>query len=111
NRFKDDAIELAAKGNNVVQGNFLGIDATGNLKRGNAVGVYINNTPNNQIGGTTAAARNTISGNTGEGIVIDGGNATGNVVQGNYIGTNVSGLNAVGNSWTGVYIYNAPNNI
>ena len=111
NRFKGDGIELAIHGNNVIQGNFLGTDVTGNSPQGNDVGIYINNTPNNQIGGTTASARNTISGNIGEGIFIVGSSATGNVIQGNYIGANVSGLNAVGNSWSGIYIYYAPNNI
>ncbi|MEP6989070.1 MAG: hypothetical protein ABI970_25935, partial [Chloroflexota bacterium] len=111
NRFKGDAIELAVNGNNVIQGNFLGTDVTGNSPQGNDVGIYINNTPNNQIGGTTPAARNTISGNIGEGIFIVGSGATGNLIQGNYIGTNVTGLHAVGNSWSGIYIYHAPNNI
>ena len=46
------------------------------------------------IGGTTAAARNVISGNGNGGIEI-GGNA--NVVQGNFIGTNAAGTAAVPN--------------
>lgn len=111
NRFNEDAIELAVKGNNVIQGNFLGIDTIGNIRRGNGYGLYINNTPNNQIGGTTASARNTISANNGEGIILDGSGATGNVIQGNYVGTNVSGITDLGNNWSGIYIYNAPNNI
>ena len=36
-------------------------------------------------------SRNVISGNTGDGVDITGSGTTGNVVEGNYIGTNVSG--------------------
>ena len=49
-------------------------------------GLYLVNGPNgNTIGGTTAAARNVISGNDFDGVAMFG--ADGNVVQGNYIGT------------------------
>jgi hypothetical protein len=54
-------------------------------------GVYIYNAPNNVIGGTTVGARNVISANLGGGIVIEGSGATGNLMQGNYIGTNAAG--------------------
>ena len=46
---------------------------------------------NNTIGGTTAAARNIISGNSPHGILISYPEADGNYVQGNYIGTDVTG--------------------
>src|SRR6185295_5809284 len=47
------------------------------------------NTANNIIGGATPAARNTISGNA-RGIQIE--NSSGNLIQGNYIGTDPSGV-------------------
>jgi hypothetical protein len=53
--------------------------------------VILSNTPNNTIGGTTAAARNVISGNGAWGIRISDAESTGNKVQGNYIGTDVTG--------------------
>jgi len=43
------------------------------------------------------------------GIRIEGSGATGNKVTGNYIGTDDSGTQALGNSY-GVYLYEAPNN-
>src|SRR5262249_52751147 len=46
---------------------------------------------NNVIGGTTAAARNVVSGNAGDGVQVSGSGATANVVLGNYIGTDVNG--------------------
>ncbi|PYQ51065.1 MAG: hypothetical protein DMF78_14150, partial [Acidobacteria bacterium] len=97
-------------GLNVVKGNFIGTDATGTLDRGNAAqGVQIIRSGGNMIGGSVAA-RNVISGNGGEGVRIDGATATGNVVQGNYIGTSASGSADLGNSASGVYIRRAPQN-
>ena len=56
---------------------------------------------NNTVGGMTPAARNLISGNKGSGVQIgatsDVSAASGNVVAGNDIGTDVTGLIALGN--------------
>ena len=75
---------------------------------GNHEGVLIDNAPNNTIGGTTAAAANTI-GRNGNGIDIFGSGPAGNVVQGNFIGTNASGSN-LGNVGDGVLISDSSNN-
>jgi len=102
-------IESAAMGNSV-QGNYIGTDATGTLDLGNSVdGVYITGAPGNTIGGTASGARNVISGNTDAGVIIDGSGATGNKVEGNYIGTDAAGSAALGNL-TGVFIVFAPGN-
>ena len=45
----------------------------------------------NTVGGTTAAARNIISGNADDGIEIEGSGTSGNVVEGNFIGTDATG--------------------
>jgi hypothetical protein len=92
----------------VVQGNLIGLDATGSYAIGNDWGIFIGQTAFNQIGGTTAAARNVISGN-GYGILIDGTYAHDNVVQGNYIGTSAAGTAAVGNFY-GIVIQASSNN-
>src|SRR5204863_1250373 len=54
---------------------------------------------NNLIGGTTAAARNVVSGNRFSGVYFSSPNiqTTGNVIQGNYVGTDVSGTLALPN--------------
>lgn len=54
-------------------------------------------------------ARNLISGNL-RGVVINGLNASGNQVLGNYIGTDVTGTLDRGNTFAGVEIVGAPNN-
>jgi hypothetical protein len=65
-----------------------------------------------QDGLVIGAANSTIKGlvinRFDEGILVDPG-ATGNKVTGNYIGTDDSGTQALGNSY-GVYLYEAPNN-
>jgi hypothetical protein len=77
-------------GGNTVEGNYIGTNPTGNLRRPNSVGLIVN-TANNTIGGTNSAARNVISGNGGNGIEVNVAGATNNVIQGNYIGTDASG--------------------
>jgi uncharacterized repeat protein (TIGR01451 family)/CSLREA domain-containing protein len=90
---------------NLVQGNLIGTDVTGSVSVPNRINgvVLTNGTSNNQIGGTTPAARNVISGNTGVGVVIHF-SATGNSVQGNFIGTKANGTQALGNTTNGVHI-------
>jgi photosystem II stability/assembly factor-like uncharacterized protein len=97
---------------NLVQGNYIGTDVTGTVAlSNNQIGVnIILNAPGNTIGGTTASARNIISGNNSSGISISGSTATGNMVQGNYIGTDVTGAAALGNG-LGVGVFGSNNTI
>ena len=98
-------IASPATSGNIIQGNLIGTDVTGNAAIGNKVaGIQIRGGPiNNIIGGTSAAARNLISGNTGTGIKIIGAGTNGNSVQGNVIGlANNSSL--LSNSSTGIVI-------
>lgn len=92
--------------NNIVEGCFIGTDPTGRLLRTNqSDGIYISESMNNRIGGPGPAARNLISG-TGfgqstarAGIVSD---SPGTVVQGNYIGTDATGVAPLGNAGAGI---------
>ena len=96
---------------NVVHGNYIGTDVNGTSALGNSRdGVFIGGAPNNTIGGAAAGAGNVISGNGRYGIFIPTGGATGNVVQGNLIGTDVSGTADVGNVLAGVRINLAEGN-
>jgi len=59
-------------------------------------GTYIySGATSNFIGGTTAGARNVISGNRGHGVNINGSGTNNNHVSGNYIGTNADGTTAL----------------
>jgi uncharacterized repeat protein (TIGR01451 family) len=96
---------------NVVQNNFIGTDITGNRPLPNTgFGVIINAAGSNTIGGPTAPARNIISANTAGGVNIRGTTGTGNVVQGNFIGTDSTGGNALGNANDGVLINDGASN-
>ncbi|MCA8990001.1 MAG: hypothetical protein KDA78_20310, partial [Planctomycetaceae bacterium] len=90
---------------NVTQGNLIGTNAAGTSAIGNSDrGILLKGgSSNNLIGGTTAGARNIVSGNTNSGIATANVNTSGNVIQGNYIGTNISGSAALGNK-RGLYI-------
>ena len=92
---------------NTVAGDRIGTDPTGTLALPNHYdGVHIvNQSAGNTIGGTTAAARNVISGNGEDGVQIDFAGASGNLVEGNYIGTDTTGTAALGNGRDGVYLY------
>jgi CSLREA domain-containing protein len=111
NRFSGNGIRIRLTGNNRIERNFIGTDAAGASALANAAnGIHIDGSSSNTIGGTTAAVRNVISGNTQYGVSITGGGAAGlNSVQGNYIGTSAAGASAVPNGLAGVRL-NADNN-
>ncbi len=95
------AISGANATGNLLLGNFIGTDgnaAGSEANGGNGVMISSNG---NVIGSTAAGARNVISGNTERGVLIFG---SGNTVQGNYIGTDATGMFAVKNSFDGLTI-------
>ncbi|MBL8814266.1 MAG: cadherin domain-containing protein, partial [Planctomycetaceae bacterium] len=106
NRFAQSGIAIGTSSNNVLQGNFIGTDATGSLDRGNSLhGIAIfNGSANNQIGGLNAGEGNVISGNNTNGINITNAGSTGNVIIGNIIGLDASGSADLGNSQVGVAV-------
>src|SRR6266576_2660267 len=97
---------------NVVQGNYIGVNAAGLLDLGNRNnGVTIFNGSGNTIGGVTPGARNVIAGNDGSGINLNNAGATANVIQGNYIGVAANALQAVSNGTDGITLNGAPGNL
>jgi hypothetical protein len=84
---------------NVVQGNYIGTNAAGTAAVGNATGVDLLRANDSLIGGTAAGAGNLISGNGGDGINLDGSR---NLIQGNLIGTDVTGTAKVPNGFRGI---------
>lgn len=98
NRFDLYGIQLSTAGGNVIQGNYLGTNAAGTAKAGNQKGIMIlGGSASNIIGGSESSQRNILSGNTAEGLYIQGAGSDTNIVRGNYIGTDASGTVALGN--------------
>lgn len=94
---------------NLVLGNYIGTDVNGTNRLPNQnCGVFVRGA-NNVIGGSAAGARNVISWNGHSGIFFWTGKSMGNVVLGNYIGTDCSGLAACSNTY-GVYFSDAAGN-
>jgi CSLREA domain-containing protein len=94
----------ATTSGNTIQGNRIGTNAAGTAAIPNAIqGIAVRSGANaNTIGGTTAGALNLISGNTQDGIFIADPGSDNNVVQGNAIGTDVTGINPIPNGFTGI---------
>jgi parallel beta-helix repeat protein len=110
NEFHGGGILVEDSGsNNVIEGNFIGTDPTGTYALGNGfyevAGVEVDGC-SNTVGGAAFGARNVVSGNTADGIDIYGDS---NTVLGNFIGTDVTGTNALGNGVTGVYLGGSSN--
>ncbi len=82
-----------------VEGNLVGTDLTGMIDLGNGMDGIFANSVGLVIGGTTAATRNLISGNTGDGIEVL---ADGVIIQGNLIGTQINGTAALPNNGFGI---------
>ena len=93
-------------GNEIV-GNFIGTDVTGTLALPNGEGVGLFSAVSNRVGGVKAGARNIISGNNVYGVDLSNQDALGNVIQGNYIGTDVSGLKPLPNTRHGIFSFRA----
>ena len=113
------ALALTDPSGNLIQGNYLGTNVSGtsalaNEGAGILVGGIFDNTiviaSHNTIGGTVAAARNLVSGNHGQGVEVDNTGSVQNLVQGNFIGTDVNGTGSLPNTGNGVLVLFAPNN-
>jgi len=109
---------LLDSSNNRIQGNYIGTNPVGRAPISNGGhGVFIGDGARaNQVGGTTAGARNLISGNAGDGVRISAESifdqlpppTAFNTVQGNFIGTDYSGDRALPNRGNGVSILEGP---
>ncbi|MCA9066084.1 MAG: cadherin domain-containing protein, partial [Planctomycetaceae bacterium] len=102
---------LSGANGNTVVGNLIGsLDVAGNstgaAMENNGFGIRALSN-GNTIGGTTAADRNVISGHNNSGIQLGG---SGNVVIGNFIGTDALGSTAIGNGEEGIFNSGGTNN-
>jgi hypothetical protein len=93
---------MGGSSDTLLEGNLIGTNVAGNGALPNLwTGVAIGGSTNNTIGGTVSGAGNVISGNDNWGVNIG---SSGNLVEGNLIGTNKAGTGAVANGWDGVFI-------
>jgi titin len=100
-----DGVAIVGRGANfnVVAGDLIGTSITGHAPLGNgAHGVFVaGGAQENSIGGTTAGARDIISGNAGNGVYITDPGTTDNVVTGDFIGIAANGTGSLGNCGDG----------
>jgi titin len=92
--------------NTVVQGNLIGVNINGTVAMYNTfAGIVVYGDAHfTQIGGTTPGARNIISGNLSQGIIISDPGTSATLVQGNFIGVDITGSVAIPNGFSGVQI-------
>ncbi len=97
--------------NDVVEGDYVGVAISGETALGNGgYGVNLYNTTDSTIGGTVAGAADVVAASTLSGVLITG-TSTGNVVEGDDIGTDAGGTQTgFGNGIDGVYILGAASN-
>ncbi|MBX3084033.1 MAG: hypothetical protein KF716_20525 [Anaerolineae bacterium] len=104
------AAEGMSAAGNVVQGNYIGVAVDGSTRLNSGIGLLIGGAANNVVGGTEVGARNVISGSQ-TGIAIWGTTGSNNRIQGNYIGTDATGMAAVINVDIGIEIDAGADNV
>ena len=100
------AIELSSYGSDVIAGCYVGTTPDGSQAKSNDLGILISGSSNNTIGGTGPHDLNLISGNLSHGISIT--DSLKDLIIGNYIGTDITGKNAVPNGNDGIDIASSP---
>jgi CSLREA domain-containing protein len=105
----DAGLQISSTGN-MVRGNIIGLDASGTFSIPNEDGIRVGGN-NNTIGGANTTVRNIISGNSRIGISSGFPAPENLLIEGNFIGTNISGTAAVGNTNSGILMFNGSNSI
>lgn len=85
-------IRLSGGGKNLIAGNYIGTDVSGNIRAINVVNIVITNSSNNQIGTTKPGEGNVI----GDLVIIAGDGSTGNAIVANRIGIGADGQSEIG---------------
>ena len=110
NNFDDDGIDIApTSSNNIIVGNWIGLDNTGTVVQANATGIEMTSGGNTIGGNDSARAKCNIRKTPGFGIYIGSATAVNNTIQGNYIGTNATGTSDIGNN-VGINLVGGANN-
>ncbi len=103
---RDNGVVVDRAMHNTISGNYIGTDASGTAAVGNGnIGVVLAwGAQHNLVGGATPQQRNVISSNGNVGVSIANRDTMNNTLSGNYIGTDVTGTQALGNAEAGVWI-------
>lgn len=112
NRFEGSGIRILDSKNFLIEGCFIGTDATGSFAQPNGVGVEVrqfvndpfNPTRDVTVGGNSASRRNVISGNLSRGLYFFFASEC--TISGNYIGTDKTGRFAIPNG-TGINLFSS----
>ncbi|MBI9044747.1 MAG: right-handed parallel beta-helix repeat-containing protein [Anaerolineaceae bacterium] len=96
----NEEFEISEASHNIIQGNLIGTDFSGTQEIGNDSGISLGGASKTIIGAVDPDLRNIISGNA-IGISISR-NARENLIFGNYIGTDLDGLNKIANVYAGI---------
>jgi len=94
---------------NMVEGNLIGLNVSGTGAVANGYGVGLGNAASYNVIGFPGAA-NFISGNTNDGVIIDGSGTSFNTLQDNVIGLATDVITPLGNGEQGVLITNQASN-
>lgn len=103
----DTGILVLVSDANFVRGNFIGTDRSGSTAVANFVGIVLASADQNVIGGTSPDFRNLISGNILGAVDLINSNNT--AIQGNYLGSNAAGTQAIPNDY-GIFVQSLSTN-
>ncbi len=93
----------------LIQNNYIGVDRTGTVSLGTSqVGLHLRLDFDDIVGGSNDFERNLISGQSMVGIRLR--NSVQTTIQGNYIGTDVTGTKPLGNANKGIILLGAGSN-
>ncbi|MEM7452806.1 MAG: glycoside hydrolase family 44 protein [Planctomycetota bacterium] len=96
--FSGNGVDIQNADNVVIRDNFIGILSDGSASGNQRSGVRIQQSTGVDVSG------NTISANGQHGVLISGGQTTGNIISGNRIGTDPAGNADRGNSLNGIHL-------
>jgi hypothetical protein len=115
NNYSNISIHDSGTSSNVVEGNYIGLTATGNASAVPSpspsatpfagVEIFLGASSNTIGSSSSAGGRNVISGNSAQGVVITDAGSNSNKISGNIIGLDVTGTIALPNAFQGVAIY------
>ncbi|HTY41404.1 MAG TPA: S-layer homology domain-containing protein [Thermoanaerobaculia bacterium] len=99
--FGGSGIRTNGSGTLTIQGNYIGVDASGSLAAPDGLGIWCSDSAALTLGGPAAGQGNLIGGSVATGVILSGcSDAT---IQGNFIGTDAAGTARLANV-QGIYL-------